>query len=131
MLRYLLISVFSIVAFTSCDLFENEQGECETGTYFLVAPQMPVLEGGLGELQQRVVYPPYAITQGIEGRVVVQFIVTEEGNVACPQMIRGIGGGCDQAAVDAVSEAKFTPGEKDGKPVRIRYSLPIVFRLEE
>ncbi|MEX0595435.1 MAG: energy transducer TonB, partial [Candidatus Paceibacterota bacterium] len=62
--------------------------------------------------------------------VVVQFIIDEEGNVNDPVVVRGIGGGCDEEAVRAVSKAKFIPGKQRGKPVRVRYSLPVTFRLD-
>lgn len=126
---YLFVLSFSI-AFLSCDVFENEQDYGDCTDYFRVVENMPILEGGLGALQKTVHYPSAAKKAGVEGRVTVQFIVNEEGRVVCPSVIRGIGGGCDQAAVDAVLKAKFTPGTQRGKPVRVQYSLPIVFRLE-
>ena len=67
---------------------------------------------------------------GIEGRVTVQFIVNEAGQVENPRVIRGIGGGCDEAALEAVKKAKFTPGMQRGRPVRVQFSLPVIFRLQ-
>jgi TonB family protein len=61
--------------------------------------------------------------------VYVQFIVNENGDVEDPRVIRGIGGGADEAALEAVRDAKFKPGVQRGRPVRVQYSLPIVFRL--
>lgn len=121
--------------YQGCEIFENEQDlgfsdpRCD-GDFLVVAEQMPILIGGLAELQRKVVYPEEAREQGIEGRVTVQFLVTEQGNVICPRVVRGIGGGCNEAAVEAVKRAKFEPGMQRGEPVRIQYSLPIVFRLE-
>lgn len=135
-----LIIIFGLVYFTSCDLFLNEQLQAEESeseficeeapNHFLVVENMPILQGGLAELQRNVIYPELAIRAGIEGRVTVQFVVNEVGNVICPRVIRGIGGGCDEAALFAVSNAKFTPGRQDGVAVKVRYSLPIVFRLQ-
>ncbi len=102
----------------------------EEEDFFVVVENMPVLQGGLGELQRKVKYPEMARRAGIEGRVTVQFIVNERGEVENPRVIRGIGGGCDEAALDAVKQAKFTPGMQRGRPVRVQYSLPIVFRLQ-
>ena len=102
----------------------------EEEDFFVVVENMPVLQGGLGELQRKVKYPEMARRAGIEGRVTVQFIVNENGQVENPRVIRGIGGGCDEAALDAVKQAKFTPGMQRGRPVRVQYSLPIVFRLQ-
>ena len=121
-----------VIVLTSCNLFENDQesnSKCDEMEYFRVAENMPILEGGLANLQKSVVYPPVAKKKGIEGRVTVQFIVSEDGDVLCPKVIRGIGSGCDEAAIDAVSKAKFTPGMQGGEPVPVQYSLPIVFRI--
>lgn len=98
--------------------------------FFIVVENMPVLKGGLGDLQRRVKYPEMARRAGIEGRVTVQFIVNENGDVENPRVIRGIGGGCDEAALEAVKQAKFTPGMQRGRPVRVQYSLPILFQLK-
>lgn len=98
--------------------------------FFVVVEDMPELIGGLAELQSNIRYPEMARRAGIEGRVYVQFIVNEQGNVENPQVIRGIGGGCDEEAVRAVSQAKFRPGMQRGRPVRVQYSLPIFFRLQ-
>ena len=97
--------------------------------FFIVVEQMPQLIGGIGKLQRQVQYPEMARRAGIEGRVTIQFIVNERGQVENPRVIRGIGGGCDEAALDVVSQAKFTPGLQRGRPVKVQYSLPIVFRL--
>lgn len=97
--------------------------------FFIVVEQMPQLIGGLKKLQSQVYYPEMARRAGIEGRVTVQFIVNERGQVENPRVIRGIGGGCDEVALEAVSKAKFVPGLQRGRPVRVQYSLPIVFRL--
>ena len=98
--------------------------------FFVAVEQMPELIGGLSRLQSNIRYPELARKAGIEGRVIVQFIVTENGTVEEPRVIRGIGGGCDEEALRAVKEAKFEPGRQRGKPVRVQYSLPVVFRLQ-
>lgn len=96
---------------------------------FIVVEQPPVLIGGLASVQQRIKYPEIARNAGIEGRVVIQFIVTSEGNIADPKIIRGIGGGCDEAALEALKFAKFQPGYQRGRPVNVSYSMPISFTL--
>lgn len=98
--------------------------------FFVVVEEMPELIGGLAELQGRINYPEMARRAGIEGRVYVQFIVNEQGDVENPHVIRGIGGGCDEEALRAVAQAKFKPGMQRGRTVRVQYSLPIVFRLQ-
>jgi len=98
--------------------------------FFVVVEDMPELIGGLGELQRQIRYPEMARRAGIEGRVFIQFIVNERGEVEDPQVIRGIGGGADEEALRVVSQARFTPGMQRGRPVRVQYSLPIFFRLQ-
>jgi protein TonB len=97
---------------------------------FVVVEQMPELIGGLGAVQKLITYPDMAIKAGIEGKVIVQFIIDKDGNVVDPFVIRGIGGGCDKEALKAVSKAKFIPGRQRGKPVMVRFSVPVSFRLD-
>jgi len=96
---------------------------------YVVTDKMPELIGGLASIQSRVQYPELARKAGIEGRVYVQFVVDKKGNVVDPKVVRGIGGGCDQVALNAVKQARFNPGYKDGKPVQVKYAIPIVFKL--
>lgn len=97
---------------------------------FVVVEQQPELIGGMAALQRGIKYPEIARKAGIEGRVYVQFVVDEKGNVLNPTVIRGIGGGCDEEALRAVAKAKFKPGMQRGRPVKVRYSLPVVFKLQ-
>jgi len=108
----------------------QQQKKEDEEDFFVAVEQMPELIGGLAKLQSQIRYPEMARKAGIEGRVIVQFIVTEEGTVDSPKVIRGIGGGCDEEALKAVSQAKFKPGRQRGKAVRVQYSLPVVFRLQ-
>ena len=103
----------------------------DQGDYFVVVEEMPELIGGLASIQQNIQYPEMARRAGIEGRVYVQFIVNEQGDVENPRVIRGIGGGADEEALKAVRQAKFKPGIQRGQPVRVQYSLPVVFRLQQ
>ncbi|MEX1011724.1 MAG: energy transducer TonB [Balneolaceae bacterium] len=104
--------------------------EEEEEDFFTIVEQMPELIGGLEELQRSINYPEQARRAGIEGRVFVQFIVNEEGEVENAVVTRGIGGGADEEALRAVQQARFTPGMQRGRPVRVQYSLPITFRLQ-
>ncbi|SMO71518.1 energy transducer TonB [Fodinibius sediminis] len=107
-----------------------EEEEDSEEDFFVAVEQMPELIGGLAELQGKINYPERARRAGIEGRVIVQFIVTEDGSVEDPKVIRGIGGGCDEEALRVVRQAKFKPGRQRGNPVRVQYSLPIIYRLQ-
>lgn len=110
----------------------KSEEEDEEEEIFVIVEQMPELIGGLNSVQRHIEYPELARKAGIEGRVVLQFIIDEDGNVNDPVVVRGIGGGCDEEALKAVQEhAKFVPGKQRGKPVRVRYSLPITFKLDK
>lgn len=102
----------------------------DLGDYFVVVEEMPKLKGGMEALQSKVEYPEIARKAGIEGRVTVQFIVNEQGGVENAQVVRGIGGGCDEQALAVVRQAQFTPGYQRDRPVRVQYALSINFRLE-
>lgn len=110
---------------------ETEEVEEEEENFFVAVEEMPKLKGGMAELQKKIVYPKRAQKAGIEGRVIVRFIVNEHGEVENPEVIRGIGGGCDEEAVRVVKLAEFEPGKQRGVPVRVRYSLPFVFMLKD
>ncbi|NGP77395.1 energy transducer TonB [Balneolaceae bacterium YR4-1] len=109
---------------------EAEKGQEEEEDFFVVVEQMPELIGGIQSLQQMIDYPDKAKKAGIQGKVIIQFIVNEKGEVEDPQVIRGIGGGCDEEALRVVKQAHFKPGKQRGRPVRVQYSLPIYFKLK-
>ncbi len=106
---------------------EEEEEEPEI---FVIVEQMPELIGGLAELQKKITYPEIAKKAGVEGRVYLQFVVDEQGNVQDPVVTRGIGAGCDEEAIKAILTAKFKPGIQRGKAVKVKYSLPITFKLK-
>ena len=96
---------------------------------FTVVENMPEMDGGLDNISKNIRYPQEARDKNIEGRVIVKFIVTSEGNVRDAQIVRGIGAGCDEEALRVVSEAKFTPGKQRGRNVDVEMNVPIVFKL--
>jgi len=101
----------------------------EEEDYFVVVEEMPELVGGLESIMKEVRYPATARNAGIEGRVFVQFVVNEQGGVEDARVVRGVGGGLDEEALRVVRQAKFKPGMQRGQPVRVQYSLPVMFRL--
>jgi len=109
----------------------SDDDEEEEPEIFTIVETMPELIGGMQAIYEHLRYPEIARKAGIEGRVVVQFIIDEEGNVVDPVVVRGIGGGCDEAAIEAVKQVRFTPGRQRGRPVKVRYSMPITFRLSQ
>ncbi len=109
----------------------DAEAEEEEEDFFVFVEEMPKMKGDLMELQAKIRYPEMARRAGIEGRVHIQFIVNELGQVEDPKVVRGIGGGCDEEALRVVRQAEFTPGLQRGKPVRVQYSLPIFFKIKE
>ncbi|HMU41739.1 MAG TPA: energy transducer TonB [Ignavibacteriaceae bacterium] len=102
----------------------------EEPTYFVAVEEMPEPIGGISAIQSKIVYPEIAKRAGVEGKVYVLAFVDENGNVTDAKIIKGLGAGCDEAALDAVRKTKFKPGKQRGKPVKVQVSIPIVFRLQ-
>ena len=94
---------------------------------FDVAEVQPELVGGLGAIRPE--YPEYARRAGVEGTVVVRFVVDERGRVVDPVVARSPNDLLSQAALDAVREIRFTPGQQRGRPVKVRFAVPVTFRL--
>jgi TonB family protein len=97
--------------------------------YFQSIDQMPEPIGGMMSIQQKIVYPDSAKNNGIEGKVFLTAYINEAGKVVSVKINKGIGGGCDEAAMQAVLQTKFIPGKQDGKPVKVQVTIPIVFKL--
>lgn len=75
-------------------------------------------------------YPTSAMENGIQGRVMVEFIIDENGKVTNAKVLKGIGGGCDEAALKVVNAMpRWKPGVMDGKVVKVRFVLPVTFQL--
>ena len=102
----------------------------EEPEFFIAVEEMPTIIGGIDALYDALEYPVLARRAGIEGRVVVQFIIDEEGNVHNPQVIRGAGAGLDEAAVRAIQQLRFTPGRQRGRAVPVQYTIPVTFILD-
>lgn len=107
-----------------------ETGNDPEEKIFMVVEQEPEIIGGRQALYKQLQYPDRCRRARIEGRVVLAFIVNTDGSVQDVKVIRGIGGGCDEAAVKALKKVVFRPGRQRGVPVRVRYHWPIVFELK-
>jgi periplasmic protein TonB len=101
---------------------------------FDVVETQPNPPGGMSGwnqyLSKNLKYPTQARRMGIEGTVIVVFVINTDGSIQDVEVLRGIGGGCDEEAVRVVSEApKWEPGKQRGRAVRTRMRLPIRFKL--
>ena len=122
---------------------ENEPEEVEEETLentlveesvFDAVEQMPEFPGGRDQLnkyyESNLRYPEVAIENGIQGRVIVQFIVNTDGSISDATVIRSVDPACDEEALRVInSMPHWTPGQTNGKNVRVRYTLPVTFRL--
>ena len=97
---------------------------------FVVVEDQPELIGGLATLQRQIEYPILAQKAGIEGRVFVQFVVNEQGDVVNPTVIRGRHPLLDAEALRVIRLAKFEPGRQRGKAVKVQMAMPITFKLK-
>ncbi len=97
---------------------------------FTVVEEMPQMSGGQMSLYERLTYPQEARDQGLEGRVLLRFIVEKDGTISDLQVARSAGDILDEAAFDAMSGVEFSPGLQRGEPVRVQMVMPIVFRLQ-
>ncbi|MDD7319134.1 MAG: M56 family metallopeptidase [Prevotella sp.] len=97
---------------------------------------MPEFPGGIVGfntfIANNIKYPESAAEARIEGRVVISFVISKEGDVQNPVVLRGVSPELDAEALHVVrSMPKWTPGMQAGKPVNTRYAVPIVFRLPD
>ena len=110
--------------------------ENKNDTIYDIVDQMPQFPGGEKAMMEfickNVKYPQKAKDEGIQGRVFIQFVVEKDGSVGEVKLLRGIGGGCDEEGIRVVkSMPKWTPGQQAGKAVRVLYTLPIFFKLDD
>lgn len=123
-LFFLFISISNIFAEQS-NLGTNEGGE-----YLAFAETMPEPVDGLPGIYKLIKYPEIAKKAGIEGKVYVLAFINENGTVDDVKLIKGIGGGCDEATINAIKQSKFLPGSSEGKNVKVKMSLQIQFKLK-
>ncbi len=108
----------------------------EKETYELFDLQKPpTFPGGEKELlkflAKNIQYPPLARENNIQGNVALTFVVTKDGEVSEVVLLRDIGGGCGQEALRIMNSMPcWKPGEINGHPVKVRFTLPVRFRLE-
>ncbi|MBO5428100.1 MAG: energy transducer TonB [Prevotella sp.] len=107
----------------------------EENKVFDVVEQMPAFPGGPAALMQylhsHVKYPAVAEENGISGRVTVQFVVERDGSVTDVRTMKSVDPSLDREAERVVkSMPKWIPGKQNGSPVRVKYFVPVVFRLQ-
>jgi TonB family protein len=109
--------------------------EVEQGEVFLAVEEQPMFPGGMEAmmkfLQANVKYPEQAQSNGVQGRVIVQFVVNKDGSISNDTIVRSVDPLLDAEALRVVrSMPNWTPGKQRGKEVRVRFTLPVTFRLD-
>ena len=107
----------------------------EENKVFDVVEQMPSFPGGMNALmdylRKAIKYPPVAEENGIQGRVVCTFVVERDGSVTDVRVAKSVDPSLDKEAVRVVSAMpKWIPGKQNGQSVRVKYTLPVTFRLQ-
>ena len=112
---------------------EPEKPKEEDTKVFDVVEQMPSFPGGnvMAWLSQNLKYPVIAAENGVQGRVVVQFVVEKDGSVSDVHAVKKVDPSLDKEAERVVkSMPKWIPGKQNGSPVRVKYTLPVTFKLQ-
>jgi protein TonB len=108
----------------------------ESNQIFTAVEQNPEFMGGMDALarflQKNLRYPTSAVNANVGGRVYMQFVVGQDGSITKIDVLKGIGFGCDEEAQRVVKlMPRWSPGKQSGRPVAVRYTLPISFVLSE
>ena len=117
------------------EIAQPEPPKEEETKIFDVVEENPSFPGGQGALMQwlrdNIKYPVIAAENGIEGRVIVQFVVSKTGSISGVTVVRGVDPSLDKEAVRVVSAMpNWTPGKQNGTTVNVRYTLPVTFKLQ-
>ena len=109
--------------------------EPEEQTIFEVVENMPDFPGGQAALMQylakNIKYPTIAQENGTQGRVIVQFVVNRDGSIVDAKVVRSVDPYLDKEALRVINTMpKWKPGMQRGKPVRVKFTVPVMFRLQ-
>lgn len=109
--------------------------EEEDQVIFQVVEKMPSFPGGDAALfkflNENVKYPVIAQENGVQGRVICQFVVNRDGSIVDVEVVRSVDASLDKEAIRVIkSMPKWSPGQQRGKPVRVKYTLPVNFKLQ-
>ena len=125
----ILLKIITLVFVAGLTNLSSQQAVIDDEGIYLMCEKMPELVGGMDALQKMIRYPLQAKSLGVQGVVYVQSIINEKGKIIKPKVVKKLGAGCDEEAVRVLKKSKFKPGYDKGKPVKVRFTLPIFFRL--
>ncbi len=143
MIRAIRVAVLLCVVMTSISAIASNRGAYGLARdsvggddIFVDYEQQPQFPGGetalLKYLQENIKYPPKALKDSIQGRVVVQFVVDKAGSVGEVKVVRSVNKALDDEAVRLIKTLpKFYPGRQNGQAVAVWYTLPVTFKLQD
>ena len=112
-----------------------EEEEPEEAEIFMVVEEMPEFPGGMAEclkfLGKNIKYPTISQENGVQGKVIVQFVVNKDGSIVDPVVVRSVDPYLDKEALRVIKTMpKWKPGKQRGKAVRVKYTVPVTFKLQ-
>ena len=129
-----------IMAINVCDVLKEAgikvpDEVIEDNEIFKIVEKMPEFPGGMAAclkfLANNIKYPAIAQESNIQGKVIIQFVVNKDGSIVDPVVVRSVDPHLDKEALRVISMMpKWTPGMQRGKPVRVKYTVPVTFRLQ-
>ena len=118
--------------------FSSSQWIFKTSNFFVSDEKEgePEYPGGFQALTKfisdNLKYPEDARKNGVQGKVLIEFVVKKDGSIGKVKVIQGVGSECDKEAVRVVKlMPKWQPGTKDGKPVKVKMTIPINYKLDK
>ncbi|NDV57582.1 energy transducer TonB [Bacteroides sp. 519] len=116
-------------------LIEEEEEKVDETEIFAIAEKMPEFPGGTAALfeylNKSIKYPTVAIETGTQGKVITQFVVDKDGSISDIQVVRSVDPYLDKEAIRVIrAMPKWSPGMQRNKAVRVKYTVPVVFRLQ-
>lgn len=129
------VHIFLFIIFSAAILFSTVQNTYSIEApgdeeYLAFAEVMPEPVGGIESIYKKISYPEVAKRAGLEGKVYVMAFIGANGSVDDVKVIKGIGGGCDEAVIDAVKTSKFKPASNKGASTKVKLSLAFTFKLK-
>ena len=114
---------------------EVEEEEVEEEQIFQIVEEAASFPGAIGEcmkwLGKNIKYPTISQENGVQGRVIVQFVINRDGSIVDAKVVRGVDPYLDKEALRVVNQMpKWSPGKQRGKAVRCQFTLPVQFRLQ-
>lgn len=109
--------------------------DVEEQQIFQVVEEMPEFPGGMAEclkfLGKNIKYPTISQENGVQGKVIVQFVVNKDGSIVDPVVVRSVDPYLDKEALRVIKMMpKWKPGKQRNKPVRVKYTVPVTFKLQ-